>query len=76
MDDHWVHVPGGRAVAEATDEAIYLAIALKNVGSGLAVLDSWDFHVDRQTTDPTHGDPQTFRRLTRDIYVPAGDLGF
>jgi len=44
QDDHWVRVPGGRAVAEATDEAIYLAMALKNVGSGLAVLDRWDFY--------------------------------
>src|SRR5580698_7063985 len=42
-DDHFVRVPGGRAIAEVTDGAIYLAIAVKNVGSGLAVLDSWDF---------------------------------
>src|SRR6266702_110129 len=43
-DDHWVRVGGGRAVAEATDDAVYLAIALRNVGSGLAVLDRWDFY--------------------------------
>jgi hypothetical protein len=24
----------------------------------------------------THPDPDAFRRLTRDIYVPAGDTGF
>ena len=47
-DQHCVHIPGGRAVAEVTDEAIYLAIALRNVGSGLAVLDRWDFSPDRQ----------------------------
>jgi hypothetical protein len=76
QDDHWLRVPGGRAVAEVTDEAVYLAIALKNVGSGLAVLDRWDLHVDRQTGTQTHSDPVNFRRLTRDIYVPAGDLGF
>ena len=75
-DDHWVRVPGGRAVAEATDDAIYLAMALKNVGSGLAVLDRWDFQDDRQLRDPTHRPPEEFRRLTRDIYVPAGDFGF
>src|SRR5436305_6137023 len=50
-DQHWVHIPGGRAVAEVTDEAIYLAIALRNVGSGLAVLDRWDFYPDRQIGD-------------------------
>lgn len=76
QDDHWVHIPGGRAVAEATDAAIYMAIALKNVGSGLAVLDRWDIHLERATGDQTHSPPEEFRRLSRDIYVPAGDLGF
>jgi hypothetical protein len=75
-DDHWVRVPGGRAIAEATDEVIYLAIALKNVGSGLAVLDRWDFKPERHLTDATHREPDEFRRLTRDIFVPAGDFGF
>jgi hypothetical protein len=75
-DDHWVQVAGGRAVAEATDEAVYLAIALRNVGSGLAVLDRWDFYPERAMGAVSHHAPETFRRLTRDIYVPAGDLGF
>ncbi len=75
-DDHWVRIPGGRAVAEVTDEVIYLAIAVKNVGSGLAVLDRWDFQPERHLADPTHRPPEEFRRLTRDIFVPAGDLGF
>jgi hypothetical protein len=76
QDDHWVRVPGGRATAEATGDAIYLAIALKNVGTGLAVLDRWDIHLEHATGEQTHGPPEEFRRLTRDIYVPAGDLGF
>jgi hypothetical protein len=76
VDDHWLHVPGGRAVAEVTDDAIYMAIALKNVGSGLAVLDRWDLLRDPSRTDVAHGDPAGFRRLSRDIYVPAGDFGF
>ncbi len=77
MDDHWVHVPGGRGVAEVTEDAVYLAMALKNVGSGLAVLDRWDFQlIERQSLEQTHRDPEVFRRLSRDIYDPAGDLGF
>lgn len=76
MDDHWVKVQGGRGVAEATDDAIYLAIALRNVGSGLAVLDRWDFHPERARGDTARHDPSTYRRLTRDLYVPAGALGF
>jgi hypothetical protein len=75
-DDHWVRVPGGRAVAEVTDTAIYLSIALKNVGNGLAVLDRWDFRPERRLDEVTHRDPEEFRRLSRDIYVPPGDLGF
>lgn len=75
-DDHWVKVEGGRATAEASDDAVYLAIALRNVGNGLAVLDRWDFYADRTTGGVGHRPPETFRRLTRDLYVPAGDLGF
>src|ERR1700691_2664825 len=72
QDDHWVRVPGGRAVAEVTEEAIYFAIALKNVGSGLAVLDRWDFYPERLVAPSihVHRPPEEFRRLTRDIYVP------
>ena len=76
VDDHWVQVEGGRAVAEATGDAVYFAFGLRNVGNGLAVLDRWDFYPDRQTGDVTHRSPEVFRRLTRDLYVPAGDLGF
>ncbi len=77
VDQHWVKVGGGRGSVEVTDEAIYMVIALRNVGTGLAVLDRWDVRADRQQdeiTDTTN--TRNFRRLTRDIYVPAGDHGF
>jgi hypothetical protein len=76
MDDHWVKVEGGRAVAEVVDGVVYLAIALRNVGSGIAVLDRWDFFPQRVLNDIPHREPEEFRRLTRDLYVPSGDLGF
>jgi hypothetical protein len=76
VDDHSLKVEGGRASGEAADGVAYLAIALRNVGNGLAVLDRWDFHPDRPTADRPHRAPEEFRRLTRDLYVPAGDLGF
>jgi hypothetical protein len=84
-DDHWVKVPGGRAVMEVTDGNIYLAMSLRNVGSGIAVLDRWFLHDGRLTPDMNHPetfgqmdhqDPSTFRRLTRDLYVPPSDRGF
>lgn len=75
-DDHWVKVDPGRAVAEVTEGAIYLAFGLRNVGTGLAVLDRWDFHPDLAVGDDSLRDPADFRRLSRDIHVAAGDLGF
>jgi hypothetical protein len=75
-DDKWFVADGGRAVAEVEDEAIYLAIPLRNVGAGIAVLHGWDFYASRQRGDRTHRDPGEFTRLTRDLYVPVGDIGF
>ncbi len=74
-DDHWVKVEGGRAVLEVADGVTYLAMTLRNAGAGLAVLDRWDF-VPEDSIRDAHREVDTFHRLTRDIYVPAGDLGF
>jgi hypothetical protein len=76
LDDHWIKVEAGRAVADITDDAIYLTFGLRNVGSGLAVLDRWEFIADLAPGNESHGDPQGYRRLTRDLYIPGGDLGF
>jgi hypothetical protein len=75
-DDHWVKVPGGGAVAEVFEDVVYLAIALRNVGSGLAVLDRWDFYDERALGDVKRRDPEEFRRLTRDLYIASADQGF
>jgi hypothetical protein len=72
-DSHYVMTEGGRAAVEATDGAIYLAMTLRNVGAGLAVLDRWSVQADG---DPGADQPSAmseFRRLTRDIYVPPAD---
>jgi hypothetical protein len=76
IDDHWVHLPGGRASAEVAPDAIYLALSLRNVGNGLAVLDRWHLLPLRVGEDPTATELADFHRLTRDIYVGAGDIGF
>lgn len=75
-DNHWLEVAGGHAAVEATDETIYLVVSLRNAGNGLAVLDRWDLVPDRNREEPERGQESSFRRLTRDIYVPAGYLGF
>ena len=75
-DERWIKVDGGHGAAEANDENVYLAIALRNVGNGLAVLDRWEIHseVIRGATERPHA--EGFRRLTRDLYIPAGGVGF
>ena len=75
-DQHWLRVEGGHGAAEVTADAVYLGLSVRNVGSGIAVLHSWQFLPTVSTGDVTRPDPAGFRRLTRDIYVPAGDVGF
>jgi hypothetical protein len=75
QDDHYVRVPGGQGVAEVDGDAIYLAMSLRNVGRGIAVLDRWSLCPERRR-DSEHDAPENFRRLTRDLYVPPADRGF
>jgi hypothetical protein len=75
VDHHWLRVEGQRAVFEVTDEAIYMAFTLRNAGYGIAVLDRWDMYCEH-VTDADYRDPGTFTRLSRDIFVPAGEVGF
>jgi hypothetical protein len=77
VDQHWVRVCGGRGVIEISDQVIYLAIALRNVGRGMAILHGWiAARGGTSATRPAHAAVDGFRQLTRDLYVPAGDLGF
>ena len=75
QDEHWVRVPGGRATAEVAEEAIYLTMSLRNVGTGLAVLDRWFLYPERMGVTE-HESPERFRRLTRDLYIAPSDRGF
>jgi hypothetical protein len=78
VDDKWFLAEGGRGIAEADDSAVYLGIALRNVGSGIAVLHGWHFHSVEELARvmDEHREPSAFTRLTRDLYVPVGDVGF
>jgi hypothetical protein len=75
VDDHWMTVPGGGGCADVTPDAVYLALSLRNVGSGIAVLHGWRFLPERRRQQ---GRPpvEDFVRLSRDLYIPAGDVGF
>ena len=76
MDDVWFQVGGAQAAASATDDAVYLAIAVRNVGSGLAVLHGWHVFPDVQLGSNEPTPLEQFTRLTRDLYVAPGSAGF
>ena len=77
VDEHWVSAVGGRAAAEHVDGSVYLAISLRNVGSGIGVCQGWAVRTGFGTsrTMPTPAALEEFRIQTRDLYVPAGDIG-
>lgn len=75
-DDTWFLVPGGGGIAEAGDGAIYLAIAVRNVGSGIAVLHGWHLYAEEVTAATEPPPLEEFTRLTRDIYIGQGEVGF
>lgn len=75
MDQHWVHFQGAGAAIDVTEDAIYMAAAIRNVGTGIAVLQGWTVR-ERATGQQERPEVEAFTMLTRDIYIPAGDLGF
>ena len=77
VDEHWISAAGGRAAAEHIDGSVYLGISLRNVGSGIGVCQGWTVRSGFGTTRtmPTHAALDEFRLQTRDLYVPAGDIG-
>ena len=75
-DRHAVRLNGGRAVFESAGDVIYLAMGLRNLGAGLALLHGWHPMPDRAFVNESHADPADFRRLTIDLYVSAGGTGY
>jgi hypothetical protein len=70
-------VRGGRASVEVDGGDLFLAMSLRNVGAGIAVLQGWRVSGEgRPTTVPTPPDVDDFHRQARDLYVPAGGVSF
>src|SRR5919204_393387 len=74
-DNHWAKLNGGRASIELVDGNIYMAMSLRNVGAGIAVLQGWHPTPDYRPGQP-HAEDDRFRRQGRDLYDPAGGVGF
>jgi hypothetical protein len=79
QDDVWFHVAGGQGAARATEAAVYFVVAIRNVGTGIAVLHSWHLVPELVLERAAHLVPpplEEFTTLTRDLYVAPGDIGF
>jgi len=86
-DRHWADLAGAGAVLEDAGGVIYMAMSLRNVGAGIAVLRGWRARpatdalsptaaVDQRRSGPGRPDVDEFRLQGRDLYVPAGDTSF
>ena len=77
LEGNWVNAAGGHGTVEHTDGIVYLAISLRNVGSGIAVCQGWTVipGADSSVNTPAHVPMEQFRLQSRDLYVPAGDIG-
>jgi hypothetical protein len=70
----WLTVDGGTAGLEVTDKVVYLAVSVRNVGSGLAVLHGWSVQAGL-LTERSHPPVEEFTTQNLDIYVAPGDDG-
>ncbi|HYA68892.1 MAG TPA: hypothetical protein VED63_09185 [Acidimicrobiales bacterium] len=76
LGGHWVKAAGGRAAVEHVDGAVYFAISLRNVGSGIAVCQGWAVRPGEDAAiDVIHAPLEEFRLQARDLYIPTGDIG-
>ena len=77
VDEHWVRATGGHACAQSIDGSVYLAASLRNVGAGIGVCQGWTIAAGLKYSGsaPAHAPEEEFRLQTRDLYVPAGDVG-
>jgi hypothetical protein len=75
-DGQLLTVPGHGAALEVAKGNVYLAIGLRNGGSGLAVIHGWRAAVVVSNTPHERPDLDEFRRQQRDLYIPAGETGF
>jgi hypothetical protein len=88
-DGRVFEVGHGRAMVREQDGVVYLAMPLRNVGAGVALLSGYSLQADtaeRVARDPlgparhrkgdVAPDPSSFSEQQRDLYIPAGDSGF
>ncbi len=75
-DRHWVAVEGGHAAVELEGDTIYLAMPLRNLGNGMAVIEAWLPLAGQLVGDFDWRPEAQFRQQARALWVPPGDVGF
>jgi hypothetical protein len=75
LEGHWIRAEGSQAVVDEESGVLYLALTLRNVGAGIAVLQGWYPWPDLMHADVDHPPQEDFRRQVRDIYIAPGDVG-
>ncbi|MGB9185775.1 MAG: hypothetical protein WCB67_17105 [Solirubrobacteraceae bacterium] len=77
-DSQVLHVQGHGGAISVGGEAVYLALALRNGGSGLAVIHGWRVKPREPAPNVPDERPalEDFRRQQIDLYIPAGDTGY
>jgi hypothetical protein len=75
-DEHEFRLDGGIGAIEEANGKVYMAIPLRNVGSGLGILHGWHVSLGRRIGEDPRARIDDFRQQQRDLYVPAGDTGY
>jgi hypothetical protein len=75
-DRHWVVVPGGQAAVEVFDGVVYLAMQVRNVGNGVAVIEAWAPFAGLRMGAESETVSEVFRRQNRSLWIPPGDVAF
>jgi hypothetical protein len=74
-DNQVLTVPGHGGAVQVANGNVYMAIALRNGGSGIAVIHGWYAAVrDRASEDPVP--IEDFRRQQLDLFIPPGETGY
>ena len=76
VDGVVLEVPGHGGAVRCQDDNIYMAIALRNGGSGVALIHAWRAQGGDPSTAQDRPRLEDFRHQTRDLFVPSGETGF
>lgn len=71
-----IQLRGHGGVVELGEDRLYMALALRNGGAGLAVIHGWHIVAASAASGMPMPELSEFRPQLRDLYVPADQTGF